>query len=85
MASELLNSLWKRQLDVAPGAAGTGAGAALFYLIDQVDFLIGAWLVVWPWVEPTLGRLLWSVAFVAVVHQILSLFGARLGLRANAR
>jgi hypothetical protein len=85
MASELLNSLLKRQLDVAPGSAGTGAGAAFFYLFDQVDFLIGAWLAVWPWVEPTLPRIVWSVAFVAVVHQGISFFGARLGMRASGR
>jgi CDP-archaeol synthase len=85
MASELLNSLLKRQLDVAPGAAAGGAGAVFFYVLDQVDFLIGAWLAVWPLVAPTLARVAWSIAFVATLHQAISFFGARLGMRASAR
>jgi hypothetical protein len=85
MASELLNSLLKRQLDVAPGAAAGGAAAAFFYLFDQVDFLIGAWLAVWPLAAPTLVRVAWSIAFVAALHQAISFAGARLGMRESAR
>jgi hypothetical protein len=85
MLSELLNSVLKRQLDIAPGAAGRGPGALFFYVFDQVDFLFGAWLVAWPWVAPTWPRLLWSVVFVLVVHQIISSLGALLGMRKSAR
>jgi hypothetical protein len=85
MASELLNSLLKRQLDVAPGASAGGAGALFFYLFDQVDVLIGGWLAVWPLVAPTFARVAWSIAFVALLHQAISLAGARLGMRASAR
>lgn len=45
MLSELLNSLLKRQFDIAPGAPGRGPSTVFFYLFDQVDFLLGAWLV----------------------------------------
>jgi hypothetical protein len=40
---ELPNSFLKRQLDVAPGAAADGGRLrrALFWVIDQVDFLVG--------------------------------------------
>jgi hypothetical protein len=85
MLSELPNSLVKRQLGVAPGAPGHGVGSALFYLVDQVDLLVGAWLVAWPWVAPTPSRVAWSVLFVVVVHQAISGLGARLGMRATAR
>jgi hypothetical protein len=85
MLSELLNSLLKRQLDIAPGVAGRGPATLLFYLLDQIDFLLGAWLVAWPWVEPTLQRVLWSIVFVLVVHQVISGLGALLGMRASAR
>ncbi len=85
MLSELLNSLLKRQLDIAPGAPGRGAATAIFYLLDQVDFMLGAWLVAWSWVPPTLPRVLWSVLFVLVVHQLISSLGALLGMRASAR
>jgi len=85
MLSELLNSLLKRQLGVSPGAPGSGWLAPAFYVLDQVDFLLGAWLVVWPWVSPSWPRVLWSVAFVLVVHQFISILGAALGMRSSAR
>jgi hypothetical protein len=85
MLSELLNSFLKRQLDIAPGAPGRGPAALFFYIFDQVDFLLGAWLIAWRWVAPTLPRVLWSILFVLVVHQIISALGAVLGMRASAR
>lgn len=85
MLSELPNSFVKRQMGIAAGAPGRGASAPLFYILDQVDFLLGAWLVAWAWVPPSGTRVLGSVAFVLVVHQALSSIGARLGMRASAR
>ena len=85
MLSELPNSLLKRQLAIAPGAPGAGPSAVIFYLYDQVDILLGAWLVVWVWVPPTLSLVLWSILFVVVVHQLISMAGALLGMRASAR
>ena len=52
MLSELPNSFFKRQLDIAPGAPGGGPAMLFFYVVDQVDFLLGAWLVAWLWVPP---------------------------------
>jgi len=85
MLSELLNSFLKRQLDVAPGAPGGGRAMLVFYVLDQIDFLLGAWLVAWPWVAPTPSRVFWSILFVLVVHQAISGLGALLGMRASAR
>lgn len=69
----------------SPGAPARGLGSAFFYLLDQVDFLLGAWLVAWPWVAPTLSRVAWSILFVVVIHQTISSLGALLGMRASAR
>jgi hypothetical protein len=85
MLSELPNSLFKRQLGIDPGAAGPGAGSALFYLLDQVDLLLGTWLIAWPWVAPTVPRVLWSILFAVVVHQLISSLGVLLGMRTSAR
>lgn len=85
MISELLNSFLKRQLDIAPGMPGRGPATLFFYVFDQVDFLLGAWLVAWPWVALTMPRVLWSIVFVVVVHQLISSLGARLGMRGSAR
>lgn len=85
MLSELPNSFLKRQLDVAPGAPGGGPAAVFFYVLDQVDLLLGAWLVAWRWVIPTTSRVLWSVLFVVALHQVISMLGALLGMRATSR
>ncbi len=85
MVSELLNSFLKRQIGIQPGAPAAGPSAVIFYVFDQVDFLLGAWIVVLPWVTATVSRVLWSIAFVTVIHQIISLAGARLGMRSSAR
>jgi hypothetical protein len=85
MMSELPNSLLKRQLDIGAGKPGRGLAAPFFYFYDQVDFLVGAWLVMQLWVTPSWSLVLWSLLFVLVVHQIVSSLGALLGMRASAR
>lgn len=85
MLSELPNSFLKRQLDVAPGGTGSGLTALGLYVLDQVDFLLGGWLVLAPVIGVTWSRLFWSIAFVGVTHQGISLAGSRLGMRESAR
>lgn len=85
MLSELPNSFIKRQLDVAPGKAATGSTALLFYFLDQVDMLAGVWLVLCFIVHVSIERILWSILFLFVVHQILSVIGYGLGMRTTAR
>jgi hypothetical protein len=85
MLSELPNSFLKRQLDIGPGAPGGGPAKVLFYCLDQVDLLLGAWLVAWPWVAPTPSRVFWSIVFVLVLHQLISALGSLLGMRVSAR
>jgi hypothetical protein len=85
MLSELPNSFIKRQLGIAPGAAGNGIVGVLFYILDQVDMLLGVWLVLSFAVEVTLSRILWSVVFLFLAHQMITLAGYVLGMRATAR
>jgi len=85
MLSELPNSLLKRQLGIVPGAAGRGVVGVMFYLLDQIDMLIGTWVVVGFAVPITAMRLLCSVVFLFVAHQLLTVVGYGLGMRANAR
>ena len=85
MASELPNSLLKRQLGIAPGTAAVGPGAVFFYVLDQIDVLLGTWPLLSFWVTPTVPLVLWSAAFVVVVHQVVSILGAALGMRPSAR
>jgi hypothetical protein len=85
MLSELPNSFVKRQMGIAPGAAGNGAAGILFYIIDQIDLLLGVWLVLSFVVEVTLARVLWSAVFLFLTHQLITIVGYSLGMRATAR
>jgi hypothetical protein len=85
MLAELPNSFIKRQLGITPGAAGSGVSGAVFYLLDQIDMLVGVWLVLWFAVGVTVMRVLWSILFLFIAHQLLTAVGYRLGMRATAR
>jgi hypothetical protein len=85
MLSELPNSLLKRQLGIAPGAAGGGLRGVLFYVLDQVDMLVGVWVLLGLAIGITAARVLWSVVFLFIAHQVLTVVGYRLGMRATAR
>ncbi len=85
MLSELPNSFVKRQLGIAPGTARNGMVGVLFYIIDQIDMLLGVWLVLSFVVEATLTRILWSVVFLFFTHQIITLAGYGLGMRDTVR
>src|SRR5262245_27894025 len=85
MLSELPNSFIKRQFEIAPGTAAKGWKALIFYVYDQIDFLLGAWLVLAIVVPITVGRVLLSAVLLLVAHQIMSSVGYALGMRRTAR
>jgi CDP-archaeol synthase len=85
MLSELPNSFIKRQCGIAPGRAGSGWEKIIFYGYDQIDFLVGAWIVLSMVVSLTAGRILISVLFMLVAHQALTSIGYVLGMRATPR
>jgi hypothetical protein len=82
--SELPNSLLKRQLGIAPGEPGSGMALVVFYVLDQVDCLLGTWLVL-AWVIPvTFARVALSLLIVFATHQLVTAVGHGLGLRRTA-
>jgi hypothetical protein len=83
--SELPNSFIKRQFEIAPGTAAKGWKSVIFYIYDQIDFLLGAWLVLAIMVPVTIGRVLLSSVLLLVAHQIMSSVGYALGMRRTAR
>ena len=83
--SELPNSFIKRRLDIAPGQTGLGPVNLLFYILDQADFLVGAWIVLAFVIEVTAWRVLYSFIFLFVTHQVISFLGYLLGMRKTAR
>ena len=85
MLAELPNSLLKRRLGIGPGRQAPGLVGLLFQVLDQVDVLLGAWLVLAWVVRPGAGLLLGSVLFVLVAHPAITLAGYALGMRATWR
>jgi hypothetical protein len=83
MLAELPNSALKRQLDLPPGEQMKRPTRLAFHVLDQVDIWMGAWLVLAFTVRPTLGLLLGSFFFIYRGHQIFTLIGYRLGMRAT--
>lgn len=82
---ELPNSFVKRRLDIAPGGTARGGRGAVFFLWDQLDVLVGFWLVFAFAVAPNPLRLAVSAVATAVLHPLLSVVGYLLGMRRTAR
>ena len=83
--SELPNSFVKRRLGIPPGATARGALAVVFYVWDQVDLLLGYWLVLALEVPVTPTRVVISVVLVGAVHPLSTICGYLLGMRPTAR
>jgi CDP-diglyceride synthetase len=83
--SELPNSFVKRQLGIEPGGTARGRLSVVFYLWDQLDVLIGFWLVMALVVPATPLRVGVSVAMVGIVHPLLTVVGYLLGMRPTPR
>jgi hypothetical protein len=85
MLSELPNSFIKRRFEIAPGSAARGWMGVIFYVYDQIDFLLGAWLVLAIVVPVTVERALLSAVLLLIAHQLMSSVGHALGMRRTAR
>jgi hypothetical protein len=85
MLSELPNSFAKRQLGIRPGEQGARAVGVIFYVVDQIDLLLGVCLVLALAVTLSPLFVLWSAAILFVAHQLLTAAGFALGMRATRR
>jgi hypothetical protein len=85
MLSELPNSFIKRRFEIAPGSAAKGWKGVIFYVYDQIDFLLGAWLVLAIVIPVTVERAMLSAGLLLVAHQLMSSVGYALGMRRTAR
>ena len=81
IAGELPNSFAKRRIGIAPGASGSGTAGRVFWVIDQLDSLVGMLIAVSPVWRPAPGLLAAIVAFMLVAHPlsawIMMLFGLK--------
>ena len=85
MLSEFPNSFVKRQLGIRPGEQGRRIAGLIFYVLDQVDLLLGVCLVLSTVLTLSVGFVLWSAALLFVAHQCLTVAGFALGMRSTWR
>ena len=83
--SELPNSFVKRRLGIDPGGTTRGWLAGVFYLWDQLDVLLGYWLVFALVIPATPLRLAASLVIAGTFHPLLTVAGYLLGMRPTAR
>jgi CDP-diglyceride synthetase len=81
IVGELPNSLVKRQLGIAPGAAAASARRPIFWIVDQLDSMIGVFLllsIVWR----TDVRFVVVIAVLTLcVHPVMAALMMALGLK----
>lgn len=70
IAGELPNSFVKRQIGIAPGAGGAGFTGRAFWVVDQLDSLVGMLFFVSPVWQPPLRLVLLLFAIMLVAHPI---------------
>ena len=81
IVGELPNSFAKRQLGIAPGAAGRGTAGRVFWVVDQLDSLAGMLLFVAPVWHPSPALLAAIIVLMLVAHPVgawvMVLFGLK--------
>jgi hypothetical protein len=78
---ELPNSFLKRQLNIQPGSQRFSIVGAFFIVLDQGDFVLGAWLLLAPiWLMPPHEALL-AFLLVVAAHMVINVLGFAIGAR----
>lgn len=83
--AELPNSFVKRRLGIEPSGTTSGLPGVVFFLWDQLDLLLGYWLVLACALPVTPLRVAISIVVVAGLHPLVTLIGYMLGMRSTAR
>ena len=82
---ELPNSFFKRQIGISSGKQGSGFSGIIFRIFDQIDLLLGIWLLLLcvPGfsVLENMDVLLFSILFALVLHYIITQIGYYTGMR----
>ena len=81
IVGELPNSFAKRQLAIAPGAPGRGLAGRVFWMIDQLDSLLGMLLFIAPVWTPSPAMLAAIVGIMLVAHPVSAWIMVLFGLK----
>lgn len=83
MISELPNSFIKRRLDIKAGKTDKGIKGLVFFIIDQIDSLVGVSLLIFLLSNITLLKSVWYIALGAFTHIAVNLVLYLLKVRKN--
>lgn len=73
MICELPNSFIKRRLDIVPGTTDKGIKGAVFFVVDQIDSILGVVLVLAFLVPMSMGKYCGYVALGGLTHICVNL------------
>lgn len=80
---ELPNSFLKRQLDIPPGGTASGAKGVFFWVLDQIDSLVGILLLLCLIRVPPLQVALGLSALTLLIHPAISALMCALRLKSR--
>lgn len=83
MLCELPNSFLKRRLGIAEGKTGRGWTGGIFFVIDQIDSLVGVFWILAVCARLSFGRYLAYLFLGAVTHIVVNMILHRLKIRKN--
>jgi hypothetical protein len=81
IAGELPNSFLKRQLGIGPGETSTGRARPVFWIVDQIDSMIGVVLFLIPVWRPTAAETAALLGLTLIVHPAVAALMYALGLK----
>lgn len=85
MLGELPNSFLKRQLGYSSGEAPKGKFGFFFFFLDQVDLLLGFWLVMYFFIPIRISYIIYSIIIVYVIHLLITYLAFYFGIRNTKR
>jgi CDP-diglyceride synthetase len=81
IAGELPNSFAKRQIGIAPGASGQGFPGRVFWVVDQIDSLVGMLVAISPVWRPSPALLFTILSIMLVAHPVSAWIMVKFGLK----
>jgi hypothetical protein len=83
MIFELPNSFIKRRIDIPSGKTVSGVKGILFFIVDQIDSLVGVMFVLYLLSDISFGRYLAYVGVGGLTHIVINLLLKLLKIRRN--
>ncbi len=81
LLGELPNSFLKRRLDIAPGDAAHGNTRAIFWILDQIDSLLGVLAVALLFGSLPIAIVEWLLVITLVIHPFAAWVMKTMGLK----